>query len=96
MQGLAFDNGQLLAKQKQLIRRDYKFYSQDLMNNLFSHPYTKVAFVENDLNVSRATATRYLEALSKGGILEKHKLGKESYYVNKALVDILFNLPSIQ
>lgn len=87
---------QLLAKQKQLIRRDYKFYSQDLMNNLFSHPYTKVAFVEKDLNVSRATATRYLEALSKGGILEKHKLGKESYYVNKALVDILFNLPSIQ
>jgi Fic family protein len=87
---------QLLAKQKQLIRRDYKFYSQDLMNNLFSHPYTKVAFVEKDLNVSRATATRYLEALSKGEILEKHKLGKESYYVNKALVDILFNLPSIQ
>jgi Fic family protein len=86
----------LLAKQKQLIRRDYKFYSQDLMNNLFSHPYTKVAFVEKDLNVSRATATRYLEALSKGEILEKQKLGKESYYVNKALVDILFNLPSIQ
>ncbi|WP_051987300.1 hypothetical protein [Glaciecola punicea] len=66
---------QLLAKQKQLIRRDYKSYSQDLMNNLFSHPYTKVAFVEKDLNVSGATATRYLEALSKGGVLEKHKLG---------------------
>ncbi len=86
----------LLAKQKQLIRRDYKFYSQDLMNNLFSHPYTKVAFLEKDLNVSRATATRYLEALNKGGILEKHKLGKENYYVNKALVDLLFNLTPIE
>ena len=87
---------QLLAQQKQLIRADYKFYSQDLMNNLFSHPYTKVAFLEKDLNVSRATATRYFEALSKGGILEKHKLGKESYYVNSALVNILFNLPPIE
>ena len=26
----------LLAQQKQVIRRNYKFYSQDLMNNLFS------------------------------------------------------------
>lgn len=88
--------GLLLAQQKQVIRRKYKFYSQDLMNNLFSHPYTKVAFLEKDLNVSRATATRYLEALSKGGILSKHKLGRESYYVNDALVNLLFNLPSIE
>lgn len=86
----------LLAQQKQVIRRKYKFYSQDLMNNLFSHPYTKVAFLEKDLNVSRATATRYLEALSKGEILSKHKLGRESYYVNDALVNLLFNLPSIE
>lgn len=86
----------LLVQQKQVIRRKYKFYSQDLMNNLFSHPYTKVAFLEKDLNVSRATATRYLEALSKGEILSKHKLGRESYYVNDALVNLLFNLPSIE
>jgi Fic family protein len=86
----------LLAQQKQVIRGKYKFYSQDLMNNLFSHPYTKVAFLEKDLNVSRATATRYLEALSKGGILSKHKLGRESYYVNDALVNLLFNLPAIK
>jgi len=31
----------LLMKTKQKIRTDYKFYSQDLLNNLFSHPYTK-------------------------------------------------------
>jgi hypothetical protein len=37
-----------------------------------------------------------LEALSKGGILEKHKLGKESYYINSALVNLLFNLPPIE
>lgn len=88
--------GQLLIKQKQEIRDKHKFYSQDLMNNLFSHPYTKVAFLEKDINVSRATATRYLDALSVSGILSKHKLGKESYYVNDTLVDLLFNSPKLK
>jgi predicted transcriptional regulator len=52
-----------------------------------------VAFVQSDLGVSRATATRYLEALAEGGILEKHRLGRESYYVNRELVDLLFRMP---
>ena len=88
--------GHLLIQQKQTIRHSYKFYSQDLMSNLFAHPYTKVAFIEKDLNVSRATANRYLDALSEGKILSKHKLGRESYYVNDALVNLLFNLPPIE
>lgn len=88
--------GKLLIQQKQTIRQSYKFYSQDLMNNLFAHPYTKVAFIEKDLGVSRATATRYLDALSKDEILSKHKLGRESYYVNEDLINLLFNLPPIK
>ena len=40
---------------------------------LFQHPYTKVAFLERDLQVSRATATRYLDALADGGLLQKYK-----------------------
>lgn len=85
----------LLLSQKQEIRKNYKFYSQDLINNLFRHPYTKVAFLEADLNISRATATRYLDALSEGGVLDKHKLGRENYYVNRQLVDLLFNMPEL-
>ena len=88
--------GQLLIRKKQQIRAAHKFYSQDLMNNLFSHPYTKVGFVERDLKVSRATAARYLDALSQSGILSKHKLGRDNYYVNEALVNLLFNLPAIE
>jgi Fic family protein len=87
--------GKLLIQQKQSIRTHHKFYSHELINNLFSHPYTKVAFLEKDIGVSRATATRYLDALTKSGILSKHKLGKESYYINVALVDLLFNLPTV-
>ena len=85
----------LLLSQKQEIRQNYKFYSQDLLNNLFSHPYTKVAFLEADLNVSRATATRYLDALSEGGILDKQKLGRENFYINHCLVNLLFNMPEL-
>jgi Fic family protein len=87
---------QLLLEQKQHIREQYKFYSQDLINNIFHHPYTKVAFLENDLNVSRATATRYLDALAEGGILKKHKLGRENYYINTRLIDLLFNMPELK
>jgi Fic family protein len=33
---------------KHRIRAGYKFYSQDLINNLFMHPYTKIEFVKRD------------------------------------------------
>jgi Fic family protein len=86
----------LFQKQKHTIRKNFKFYSQDLINNIFQHPYTKVFFLERDINVSRATATRYLDALAKHGILEKHKLGRENYYLNKELVSLLFNIPPLK
>ena len=91
--GLVEAIGQLLQQHKHFIRDHYKFYSQDLINNIFRHPYTKVAFVEQDLAVSRATATRYLDALAEGGVLDKHRLGRENYYVNRELVRLLFDLP---
>jgi len=79
----------LLLKQKHQIRKNYKFYSQDLLNNLFKHPYTKIGFVEKDLKVSRITAANYLNTLSDDGILTKKKLGVTNYYINHELFDIL-------
>lgn len=78
-----------LLETKRSIRASYKFYSQDLINNLFDHPYTKVEFIERDLKVSRLTATKYLEALVKGGFLQKQKIGRSNYYMNPALTAIL-------
>ena len=60
-----------LLDTKHRIRAGYKFYSQDLINNLFMHPYTKIEFVERDLKVSRLTATKYLDALAAGGFVRK-------------------------
>jgi Fic family protein len=78
-----------LADYKHRIREGYKFYSQDLINNLFTHPYTKIDFVQRDLKVSRLTATKYLEALVDGGFVQKQKVGRSNYYVNLVLTEIL-------
>lgn len=74
---------------KHRIRDQHRFYSQDLINNLFSHPYTKIEFIEQDLKVSRVTATKYLDALTESGFLHKQKIGRSNYYVNVALNAIL-------
>jgi len=80
-----------LQHYKHHIRANYKFYSQDLINNLFSHPYTKIEFVQRDLQVSRITATKYLDTLAGAGdgLVKKYKHGQSNYYVNVALSAIL-------
>ncbi len=80
----------LQQQYKHKIRNNHgKIYSQDLINNIFKHPYTKTKFLQQDLKVSRLTARNYLTQLTNGGLLTKHKLGREHYYVNSKLLDIL-------
>ncbi|MFA5983995.1 MAG: Fic/DOC family N-terminal domain-containing protein [Methylococcaceae bacterium] len=78
-----------LFNYKHQIRRDFKFYSQDLINNLFMHPYTKIEFVQRDLNITRLTATKYMDALAAAGLVQKQKVGRSNYYINRALNQIL-------
>ncbi len=79
-----------MLKTKHRIKREApKIYSQDLINNLFRHPYTKIAFLEKDLGIHRLTARKYLEILTGMGILEKIKLGRTNYYINKDLFELL-------
>jgi Fic family protein len=78
---------------KQRIRKQHKFYSQDLINNLFTHPYTKIEFLQKDLKVSRVTATRYLDELCATEFLQKRKIGRTNYYINIPLARILANPP---
>ncbi len=79
----------LMMQFKHRIRDNYKFYSQDLLNNLFQHPYTKIEFIVRDLNVSRITAANYLNKLSEDGLLRKEKLGTGNYYINQPLFELL-------
>jgi Fic family protein len=86
---------ELMQKYKQDIRGNFRFYSQDLLNNLFRHPYTKIEFLERDLNVSRLTATKYLDQLADAGYLEKQKIWRNNYYINRPLFDLLSKPPKI-
>lgn len=79
----------LLQQTKQRIRTHYKFYSQDLINNLFNHPYTRVEFAQRELGVSRLTATKYLDKLAADGVLEKIRVGRNNYYINRPLFALL-------
>lgn len=81
--------GKSIQEYKHFIRAKYKFYSQDLINHLFFHPYTKIEFVIRDLEISRNTASKYLDALCEDGLLKKQKLATTNYYINTALYSIL-------
>ena len=82
----------LMQETKEKIRnRLEKIYSQDLLNNLFRHPYTKIEFVEKELGISRVTASKYLELLVAEGILRKEKRGKTNFFINEPLFQLLSN-----
>ena len=81
---------ELMAETKRRLRTDVpKLYSQDLLNNLFRHPYTRIEFVQCDLGITRQTAARYLRELAKVGLVQEHSQGKHLYFINAPLVQLL-------
>lgn len=82
---------QLMAQYKSEIRSQFpRIYSQDLLNNLFNHPYTKIDFLCIDLNITRPTAVAYLTKL-EGKFVTKMKLGRDNFYLNTRLFDLLID-----
>ncbi|MCO5232526.1 MAG: Fic family protein [Chitinophagales bacterium] len=79
----------LMDEYKKKIRSNFSFYSHDLINILFKHPYTKNSFLERELKVHRNTASSYLNTLTDAGLLSKVKIGKFNYYINEPLLRIL-------
>lgn len=45
-----------------------------------------------ELQITRKAAAKYLDELVKIGLLSKHKIGKENYYLNDALFALLTNV----
>ncbi|MFM7332761.1 MAG: Fic family protein [Brachymonas sp.] len=81
---------ELMAQTKQRLRQETpKLYSQDLLNNLFRHPYTRIEFVQRDLGVTRQTAAKYLKLLAAKGLVQQHAQGRHIYFINVPLVELL-------
>lgn len=66
-----------------------KVYSKELVNLIFFEFYTKIAYIEDGLNISRKTAAKYLTDLEKEGFLVSNKIGRERIYLNKSLFEIV-------
>jgi Fic family protein len=83
---------ELMQQYKNSIRGKLpKIYSQDLLNCLFKHPYTKIEFLENELRVTRQTASSYLSKLCNAGLLTKLKVGKRNFYMNNPLYKLFMD-----
>ena len=82
-----------MSTMKRRLRDEFpKLYSQDLLNNLFRHPYTRIDYVQQELNVTRQTAARYLDTLADAGLVSKHQSGRHNYYVNDRLISLFLNV----
>lgn len=90
----------ILVQNIKVLMQDYKQkirpifgtkYNHELLNNLFRHPYTKIEYIMRDLEVTRLTASKYIEELSAIDLVEKIKIGKTNYYINQQLVDLFIN-----
>lgn len=66
-------------------------YNHELLNNLFRHPYTKIEYIMRDLEVTRQTASKYLDELVDHNLLEKLRIGNSNYYINQQLVGLFIN-----
>lgn len=81
--------GRLMAEYKNVIRPDFgSKYNHELLNGLFYHPYTKIDHVVANMQVSRQTASKYLDRIVALGLLKKEKMGKENYYINTQLMNL--------
>ena len=87
---LVNDISELMKKTKQDIQDKLpKIYSKDLIEILFSHPYTKIDFLVEGLGLHRDTASRYLKQLEELGILESIKIKNSKFYINLKLFERL-------
>jgi Fic family protein len=66
-----------------------RVYSKDLIELLFSRPYTKAQFLVDAGIVKRQAAAEYLKILEEIGVLSSQKVGKENLYLNTKLYEIL-------
>ena len=80
---------QMQSVKQQIKAEAPKIYSKDLLELLFKHPYTKIEYVMDSLDVTRQTASSYLKKLEAVGILQEHKIGRTKYFINKELFELL-------
>jgi len=60
-----------------------------MIDLLFSYSYIKIKVLEQHNIAKRQTASVYLQKLAQAQLLHPIKMGKETYYINHQLMNIL-------
>jgi len=66
-----------------------RIYSHELVDLLFSMPYTRISTLINKKMGTRQTAAKYLSKLVEAGILMEMKTPKTRLFINSKLLDLL-------
>ena len=69
-----------------------KIHSKELVNLIFTEFYTRISSVENELNVTRKTASNYLNELAETNILTVEVRGKDKIFINRRLIELMKRL----
>jgi Fic family protein len=86
----AFRQIELMDRTKVKLKNELpKIYSKDLLEILFMHPYTKIGMLEDNLDMTRQTASKYLKELEKIGVLQSKQIKNSKFYINTALFAML-------
>ncbi|NYG35506.1 Fic family protein [Sphaerotilus montanus] len=80
----------LMESTRERVQREApSVYSKDLVEQIFRQPYCKISFLEQAGLGTRQTCAKYLRELERLGVLQGQKIGREVYFINKALFDLL-------
>lgn len=66
-----------------------KVYSRELIEVVFTQPYSRISDVVDAGLANRNTASKHLKALAASGILRERKEGRENLYINVRFLDLL-------
>ena len=80
----------LMESVRERVQRDAPgVYSKDLIEQIFRQPYCKIQFLEHAGMGTRQTCSKYLRELERLGVLQGQKMGREVYFINQDLFELL-------
>lgn len=81
---------QLADYARQYIKQELPtIYSRELVDVLMEQPYTRIANLESAGIAKRQTASRYLQELTRIGVLEERAFGREKLFLHENLMGLL-------
>jgi Fic family protein len=69
---------------------EFRVANPALMEVLFTQPYSRIRDVVTRCQVSRPTATKWLNQLEAIGVLDSQRAGRDRLFVNRAFVTALY------